>query len=273
MRAFSCDGVRLCFCDSGEGRAFVFQHGLGGDHEQTFSVAPVGPGTRQLTLDCRGHGCSTLGDPAQVSFDRFAEDLLALLRMLGIGRLALGGISMGAAVALALERAGRAELIVEGLVLVRPAWGQNGMPEPALSAYKQIAELLRRADPHSAALAFTQSETFQEILRTAPAAAESLLSHFEGPRVADLTEIFERLPAQSPVDRGSLASIEVPTLILATDRDPIHPLALARELAECIGAAATLAEVPSKSTDAAGHAHGVRCLIRRFLSTTREAGS
>ena len=69
------------------GRPFVFQHGMGGDVTQPAGLFTPPPGVRLVALDCRGHGRTRpTGDPAKLCFDVMADDVVALLDHLRIGR-------------------------------------------------------------------------------------------------------------------------------------------------------------------------------------------
>src|SRR2546425_1684556 len=97
----------------------VFQHGLGGDTERVFELLGPLPGFSLVGLDCRGHGKTTpLGAVEKLSFDSFADDVVALLDRLGVRQAIVGGTSMGAGVA--LNCAIRYPQRVVGLVLLRP---------------------------------------------------------------------------------------------------------------------------------------------------------
>ena len=97
------DGLDFHYRDHGQGIPFVFQHGLGGDVNQSFGLFTPSPGYRLITLDCRGHGeTRPLGDPDTISLATFADDVCALLNQLALPQVVIGGISMGAAVALNL---------------------------------------------------------------------------------------------------------------------------------------------------------------------------
>src|SRR5207244_2936176 len=101
ISSFYRDGLNFHYREAGDGLPFVFQHGLGGDVSQPFGLFRPPPGFRLLAFDCRGHGeTRPLGDPEKVGIAPIADDLLALLDHLRIGRAVIGGISMGAAVAL-----------------------------------------------------------------------------------------------------------------------------------------------------------------------------
>ena len=88
MTSFTLGTATLNYTDVGTGLPLVFEHGIGGDVRQPF--------------------------------DRFGDDLIGLLNHLGIARAVLGGISLGAGVA--LNAATRYPERVAGLVLGRPAW-------------------------------------------------------------------------------------------------------------------------------------------------------
>src|SRR5436305_462059 len=101
MPFFDCDGLTFHYREAGMGTPLVFQHGLGGDVNQPFGLFAPPPGIRLLAFDCRGHGeTRPLGNPEKLSLASFADDLLACMNHLAIERAVVGGISMGAAVAL-----------------------------------------------------------------------------------------------------------------------------------------------------------------------------
>ena len=95
------NGLAFSYLDEGGGNPFVFQHGLGGDAAQPRSLWS-GAG-RLVCLECRGHGHTTpLGTPDDLDFGTFARDLASLLNALELDDVVLGGVSMGAGVALRL---------------------------------------------------------------------------------------------------------------------------------------------------------------------------
>src|SRR5262245_29135793 len=128
MPTFRHDGLEFHYRETGGGLPFVFQHGLGADLNQPFCLFQPPPGFRLIAFDCRAHGLTTpLGTENKINIATFADDLAALLDHLSIAAAVVGGISMGAALALdfALRFRGR----VLGLVLSRPAWLDQ--PHPA----------------------------------------------------------------------------------------------------------------------------------------------
>ena len=64
MAILEHDGLSFHYLDKGSGTPFFFQHGLGGDVNQTFGLFQPPPGIRLISYDCRAHGeTRPLGDP------------------------------------------------------------------------------------------------------------------------------------------------------------------------------------------------------------------
>src|SRR6185503_13649002 len=121
MPTFRHDGLDFHYQESGAGRPFCFQHGLGGRLMLPFALSQPPPGVRLLAFDARGHGQTRpLGEVDKLTFRTFAEDLRVFIEQLGLTQIILGGISMGAA--LALHFTLRWPEMVAALVLSRPAW-------------------------------------------------------------------------------------------------------------------------------------------------------
>jgi pimeloyl-ACP methyl ester carboxylesterase len=73
---------------------------------------------RRITLECRGRGGLEPGKTAKFTVLTFADDVPAAAAARGVTRAAVGGISMGAAIA--LQRALRRPELVQAMILVRP---------------------------------------------------------------------------------------------------------------------------------------------------------
>ena len=96
------------------GTPMVLLHGAGGTREHWPEPLRRLPGRRVVAVDLPGHGASP--PPGERSVTAYARRVVALLDALGMARVAVGGHSMGGAIALtlALEAPGR----VAGLLLV-----------------------------------------------------------------------------------------------------------------------------------------------------------
>ena len=114
----SIGDLHLSVTASGAGRPFLFIHGLCGDSGQTTELLPQVAGWGGICPDCRGHGDSDFGDIASLSIAQFTADMIALSRTLDGPSPVIGGISMGAAIA--LRAAVTHPDSFSGLVLARP---------------------------------------------------------------------------------------------------------------------------------------------------------
>ena len=56
LRRIFHDGIHFHYQDAGRGVPFFYQHGLGGDVNQTFEIFKPPAGFRLIGFDCRGHG-------------------------------------------------------------------------------------------------------------------------------------------------------------------------------------------------------------------------
>lgn len=264
MQLWRHDGLDFRYREAGAGVPFFFQHGLGGDVEQPFGLLTPPPGVRLLAVDCRAHGQTRpIGDPDKISLAAFADDLAALMDHLALERAVVGGISMGAAVALnfALRYPDR----VLGLVISRPAWLAGPMPQNA-EIYATIARLIRRHGPSAGLELFVQTDAYQATFRESPDAARSLLGQFTHPRAAEAVVRLERIPQDSPCrDLAELQSLSMPTLVMANRQDPIHPFEFGTILAKAIPGA-QLRELTPKSQSTDRHRADVQAAVEEFLA-------
>lgn len=266
MPTFEHDGITFNYLDEGDpsGLPFVFQHGLGGDAGQPSGVFSPPAGVRLLSMDSRGHGeTHPLGDPEKLAFSTFADDVAALMDHLGLESVVVGGISMGAGVALNLTS--RHPERVRALVLSRPAWLGGPMPKQNARVYFLIAKLIREHGPEAGREEFLRSEAYERVEEKSPPGAASLLGEFDRKRAEGTFEIYERLPASVPVPPGfELANLAVPTLVLANRQDSIHPLDFGKEMAWGIPGA-RFEELTPKSVDEERHIREVQSHVEEFL--------
>lgn len=259
----TADGCRLAYEVVGEGAAVLWQHGLGANREQPAEVFPPLSGWRRITLECRGHGQSDLGDPAKLSIAQFSADALALLDHLAIDSAVVGGISLGAAIALRLAALNPER--VKGLVLARPAWVASPSLE-SQAAYREVADLIAQYGVDEGARRFEQSAQLARIEQVAPDNAKSLRWFFTRARPQTTVELLSRIPLDWPgIDRQALRAMNVPTLVIGNAEDDAHPLAYAQELVTLIPGA-ILRQVTSKSVDRSAYVAEFRQAFGEFLS-------
>lgn len=264
MPTFDHDGLRFHYRDEGAGVPFFFQHGLGGDVGQPFGLySPAPDGIRLLAFDARAHGeTRPLGDEKKVTLATFADDLIALMDHLDIDRAVIGGISMGAAIA--LNAVLRYPKRVRGLVLSRPAWLDRPLPQNT-RVYPHIVHYILKYGAKEGLEHFRQTPEFQAVLDESPDAARSLVAQFEHPRAEECLARLERIPHDTPShDRAEWKAIRVPTLVLGNRQDPIHPWEFAQTLASEIPRA-VLGVLTPKSMSIDRHAADVRAALDEFF--------
>jgi pimeloyl-ACP methyl ester carboxylesterase len=263
MPVFDHAGIPFHYEERGQGQPFIFQHGLGGDTAQPLGTLRPPPGIRLIAFDCRGHGQTPPGDPARMTFADMGGDWAALMDRLGLRRVIAGGISLGAALALhvALQRPER----VRALVLVRPAWLGDALPEANRRLYGEIAALIRAHGVRRAGEMFAASPALAVVRRESPAAAEAFMRQFASAQAEAAVARLERLPAQRPHPRDGWAALRVPTLVLACRDDRLHPFALAQDLAAGVPGA-RLVEVAARHSDPTQHAAEVQRAVEAFVS-------
>jgi len=223
-------GVQFSVLGTGD-PVTVFAHGLGGTSAETRPLAARVPGTRIL-LNFRGHGDSD-ALPGGWDYDLLAADLLAVADH--VGATACVGLSVGSG---ALMRVLRDDpLRFDRLAFVLPA---------ALDATRSDGASLRLASLGQAIDAGDAAQVAALLLAEVPAplrgsrAVPLLLQR----RATDLV----RRPAPVPLhadrplrDRSVLSAVPAGALVVGQADDPLHPLALARELAELLPSASLLA--------------------------------
>lgn len=249
--------------DSGEGLPVIFQHGLGGDEAQVSEVFPDGPDMRRLTLECRGQGKSSIGNVNELTIANFADDVLAFADSRGIDRFIVGGISMGAAIALRI--AVKNPMRVKALILARPAWLWGATPVN-MHAFAEIANYLRQPDQQQARNDFENSATAQSLAIEAPDNLVSLWKFFAVKNREETGSLLASIAADGPgVSQADVGAVAVPTLIIGHKIDAVHPIELARTLASMI-VGSKFVEITPKATDKPRHVAEFRSHLAQFIS-------
>jgi pimeloyl-ACP methyl ester carboxylesterase len=258
----------------GGGELVLLLHGLGADHRQPLTLLndqSFGDWA-VLAPDLRAHGATrVVGDSDAFTFAALLDDLRALLARTGqIGKPThLVGISMGAALALraALDDA----VTAASLTLVRPAFDENPLPDN-LRVMALIGDILRSSFGAAGKRLLSATPEFRAVAEVSPLGAASLLTQFDDPRAQQRSERLRSVPRntayRSPVELGA---INAPTLVIGTDRDPVHPLALAQAWARAI-TGAQLDVVPPRDDDAALSAAATSRSVLRHLREARQNG-
>lgn len=210
---------------------FVWAHDLLScvDHEDTVRMldwerpAEV---ARLVRYDARGHGRGMVQYVDRAY--RWSALVDDMLRVAGDGPFVAGGLGMGAATA--LQAAVRAPRRLAGLVLVAPPAGWQHRARAA-DRYQCLASAacLRGAVALAEAWPIAGQPVFLEGSFDGP--AELVTRHLFGMDPRALPCILRGAALSDLPSAEEVHNVIVPTLILAWDSDPGHPLAVAEELA------------------------------------------
>lgn len=216
---FESEGLRLSYEVHGSGaRVVVLLHGILLDSQMNRRLAAdlAEHGFRVVLLDLPGHGLSERPRHASAHrMDSYARHVVALLDELGLEQAVVGGVSLGANVALqvAVLAPGRVRgLIVEMPVLEWAVPGAALVFLPLLLGVHYAAPLVRlvakvaRLVPRTG---MSSLDSFVGTLRSEPEEAAAVL---HGMLVGPITPTYEQRHA-----------IEVPTLVIGHKIDFIHP--------------------------------------------------
>ena len=144
----------------------------------------------------------------------------------------VGGISMGAAIALRL--AVRHPRRFRALVIARPAWVSAPFPDN-MRPYAEVGELLERDPAVEARERFEATATAALLAREAPDNLASLLGFFGRPDGRAFGQLLATIAADGPgVSIDEISQLRLPTLVLGHAADLAHPLAYAKRLASLI---------------------------------------
>jgi 3-oxoadipate enol-lactonase len=229
------NGYRLRCRVGGEGPLAIFGHGLLGSIEQIEghlgSLDALAGIARLLVYDARGHGLSEgPDDPAAYTWESLGLDMVGLADAFGEETAVFGGASMGAASALwaAIERPER----VRALVMVMPP------PLGPLAIRGEEEHLAVRAlDFISAAMQVYGLEKTAELARSLPGIPgdpeeRAAWVRSQSPRA--LAYAIRGLIAAPFHDPEDYRAVRAPTLVIAHEGDPLHPVRAARLLKEKI---------------------------------------
>ncbi len=223
MPYLTIDGRAYHYRDVGAGRPLLLLHGFpltGASFWPQLDAPP--PGTRLIVPDHRGFGQSAPG-AGPLTMDAIAADALALLDALKLSRTALGGVSMGGYVAMALLRLDPAR--VDRLVLIDTWCGADD--EAGKARREATAQQLEREGLDALV------ETMLPKL-IAPRAPEALRQRLEAMMRAARPEsaaAASRGMGQRTDSRELLSRFAGPALVVVGSEDPITPPAKAREMA------------------------------------------
>lgn len=209
----------------GEGPVVALAHGFGGSARNfRGQVRALADAYRVVSWDARGHARSQAPlDPGAYTLDALAGDVGRALDRAGAECAAVGGLSLGAASALAFAR--RWPERVRGLVLASYPSRRAGLSAIA----GDFADAIEQQGLEAAGERFVWGPALGLDARSAAFVRQGFLEHPPHALAHTLRGVLAALPG-AEADAEGLASLGLPALLLAGARDP-GSLAAARRLA------------------------------------------
>jgi pimeloyl-ACP methyl ester carboxylesterase len=206
----------------GEGDAVVMIHGLGGTSNLFQPQMEALRGHKVVRIDLPGSGRSP--PPAgEASLRGFAEAVIGLTGLLGIGRAHYVGHSLGTIVCqqIAAAQPSAARSLVLFGALAEPA-------EATRAGLKARAELARREGMAGIADQIVQNALSAATRANEPAAVAFVRESLMRQNPEGYARTCEALAAAEAVDARLIGA---PTLLVTGDADTVNPVSVARDLA------------------------------------------
>lgn len=232
MKRIRLNDTELEYTDEGSGTPVVFSHGGSSDiryweaQRPTFAAA-----YRFVAYSQRLHGSHRSGAGSVLDAEAHAKDLADIMRGLNADPVHLVGFSRATALYVTLAE----PQLVRSLTIIEPnvPWVLQGDPEgeAVIKWWRDENERVHAAAAgdaeRRAALWFelVNNEGAGTFARQPEAFRRMWLDNFDAPRPAG--------PAQ-PITCTDLASIGVPTLVLATERSTSYSRRIAERIARCV---------------------------------------
>jgi len=254
-------GIEIGYDDFGLGLPVVFLHGF--PHNRSLwtpQVHGLVDRARCIAPDLRGFGETTVAGP--YSMDQYADDVVSLLDVLRIDRAVIAGLSMGGYVAFSVWRRYRAR--VRALVLADTRAGADN----DVARAKRDEMIAMANDRGSGAVADSMIAVMvgQGTRTRSPEIVDEVHRMFASAPVEGIVGALESL--KSRIDSTpTLATIDVPSLIVVGEDDVLTPVAESRAMHAAI--AGSLLEI----IGGAGHVSNVERpaafnhVLSEFLST------
>jgi pimeloyl-ACP methyl ester carboxylesterase len=218
------NGHAIGYDDVGQGIPVLFLHGF--PHNRSLwspQLGALAAPARTLCLDLRGFGESA--PCPSYSVDDYADDAAALLEALGIGRAVIVGLSMGGYAAFAFWRRHRDR--VRALVLCDTRAGADS--EDARAARREMQELAQSAGSSAIADRMIGGMVGPSTRTNHPELVDELHRMMSVAPVAGVVGALDALMGR-PDSTPTLATIDVPSLIVVGDEDVLTPVKESRAM-------------------------------------------
>jgi 3-oxoadipate enol-lactonase len=211
------NGIDLSYDDIGSGLPIVFLHAFPLD--RSMWAPQLGALVRQgrcVAPDLRGLGASTASAP--YSMDQYADDVAALLDALGVAPAVVVGLSMGGYIAFAFWRRHRAR--ARALVLADTRAGPD--TDEGRDKRRRLIDVARARGAATVAEMQIGSMVGEMTRQRRPEVADAIRAMMAAAPVEGIVGALEAMMAR-PDSTATLATIDVPTLILVGEEDALTP--------------------------------------------------
>jgi 3-oxoadipate enol-lactonase len=214
---YESGGTRLFAVEEGTGPMVAMLHGPLADHLAALPfIASLAGRYRVVVPDLRSSGRSW--DPRPLTWDALVDDLLNLLKHLGIEKAVIGGVSGGSGVAVRFALCHPEH--VAGLVLVNPVYAgvDRGLTDQQKASFEFIASLGSRANEEGVQVL---RPLFAQLPEETREKALAMLDGFDAGSVVATTSFLGS--GDQPFQTVSeLRRLQMPVLIIPGN-DPFHP--------------------------------------------------
>lgn len=223
-------GIEIAYDDTGKGTPVVFLHGFPHNRELWApQLSALDEHARCIAPDLRGFGESGAGEGEPFSMDRYADDVADLLHVLRIPKAVICGLSMGGYVAFAFVRRHRDRL--RGLVLVDTKAGADS--EEAREKRRAMIDLARQKGSDAVADSMIGGMVGKSTREKNPEIVDAVHRLLASAPVEGIVGALQAM-MDRPDSTDTLATIDVPTLIVVGEEDILTPPKEARAMHEAI---------------------------------------
>lgn len=218
------DDIEIAYDDVGTGTPVLFVHGF--PHTRALWAPQVNAlvdRARCIAPDLRGFGDSGAAPPW--TMERFADDLARLLDAVRVDKAVLVGLSMGGYIAFAFWRQHRHR--VRALVLADTRPGPDSAE--ARAKREHLITLAREKGSWAVADAMITGMVGKSTRARNPDVVEQVYRMLRSAPVEGVVGALEAM-MERPDSTPTLATIDVPTLIVVGEEDVLTPVAEARAM-------------------------------------------
>jgi pimeloyl-ACP methyl ester carboxylesterase len=216
--------IEIGYDDGGTGMPVLFVHGFPHDRSLwTPQLQGLTVQARCLAADIRGFGQTTALAPYSV--DQYADDLVGLLDVLHLERAVIAGLSMGGYAAFALWR--RHAHRVRGLILCNTKAGADS--DEARAKRRALIDLAREQGASAIADSMLTGMLGKTTRKNRPEISNTVHRMISSQPVEGIIGALQAM-MDRPDSTPTLATIDVPTMLVTSDEDAIIPVSEAEAM-------------------------------------------